>query len=329
MQSNQQDILLTDILRPRIALRPVRRNAPEYFEMVESIRKVGVYQPILVRPVEGGHEIVEGWHRYEASKEAGRTTIPCIIREMSDHEVLVAQLQCQSIRPLTASFEYARRLKLLMQGGLTMKQLSEMISKTPKWIQDQIQLNRLCDSARDPVENGDIKMTAALALANLPIDLQEKFIDDAISMTAQEFTERAKEALRDFKAYLLRLQQEDRETGAAKPSLRAINVLKREALKPRNSKTVLRAMKAKTATDGWTACLAWMFKLDPISVDKRKNRHKEKREDEQDRTMNMADYRRTNREMIDKFVNHQSSNGDYRNGKPTRTVQSEPARRND
>jgi hypothetical protein len=172
-------------------------------------------------------------------------------------------------------------------------------------------------------------MTAALALANLPMDLQEKFIDDAISMTTQEFTERAKEALRDFKAYLLRLQQEDRETGAAKPSLRAINVLKREALKPTHSKTVLRAMKAKTAADGWMACLAWMFKLDPVAVEKRKNRYKEKREDEQDRTMNMADYRRTNREMIDKFVNPESSNGDYRNGKSTRTIQSEPARRND
>jgi hypothetical protein len=233
---------------------------------------------------------------------------------MTDHEVLVAQLQCQAIRPVTASFEYARRLKLLMQGGLTLKQLSEMISKTPGWIQDQIQLNRLCDEAREPVENGNIKMTAALALANLPMDLQEKFIDDAIAMPAQEFTERAKEALRDFKAYLLRLQQEDREIGAAKPSLRAINVLKREALKPKYSKPVLRAMKAKTAADGWMACLAWMFKLDPISVGKRKSRYKEKREDEQDRTMNMAEYRRANRKMISKFVNPESFNGEYRNG---------------
>jgi ParB/RepB/Spo0J family partition protein len=313
MESNQQDILLTNIIRPKIALRPVRRNSPEYIELVASIRKAGVYQPILVRPVEDGYEIVEGWHRYEASKEAGRTSIPCIVREMTDHEVLIAQLQCQSIRPRTAPFEYARRLKLLMQGGLTLKQLSEMISKTPGWIQSQIQLNRLCEAARAPVENGDIKMTAALALANLPADLQEKFIDDAISMPAQEFTERAKEALRDFKAYLLRLQQEDRETGAAKPSLRAINVLKREALKPKYSKPVLKAMKAKTAADGWMACLAWMFKLDPISVERRKTNYKEKCET-QDRTMNMAEYRRTNREMIDKFVNHESLSGDYRNG---------------
>lgn len=307
--STEQRLLLTDILKPKHPIRPIRRNSPEYMEMVESIRKDGVLQSILVRPVPGGWEVVEGWHRFEASKEAGKLDIPVLIRDLSDEEVLVIQLKCQAIRPPTASFEYARRLKLLMQSGITMPQLSKMIDKTPKWIEDQLQLNRVCDAARGPIERGEIAMTSALALANLPMDLQDKFIDDAIAMKASDFVVRAKAALRDFKAFLLNEKQEDKAIGASRPALRAINTLKREALKPRNAKTVLKATKAKTPLDGWVACLSWMFKLDPVTVSKRK----EKLEEEQT-TMNTAEYRRTNREMIDKFVKHQSSIGDYRNG---------------
>lgn len=310
MSEKQQRIQLDQIDKPRIMLRPVRRNSPEYIELVESISKDGVLQPILVRPREGRYEIVEGWHRYEASKEAGCTSIPCLVREMTDDEVLVFQIKCNAIRPKTATFEYARRLKILMERGLTLTELSAMIDKSPQWIRDQIHLNRLCAEAREPVERGEITMGSALALANLPEDLQTKFIDDAIALKQHEFVDRAKTALRDFKAFLLQLQREDKENGAATPKLRSINVLKREAVKPRQAKEVLKAAGAKTALDGWNACLAWIFRLDPISVEKRKAGNKERENVESMATQ--EEYLRLNREMIQKFVNPQSRNGDYR-----------------
>ncbi len=310
MGNIQETILLAELLTPKRTLRPVRRNSPEYLEMVASIRVDGVLQPILVRPTPEGFEIVEGNHRVEASKEAGMTTIPALVREMTDEEVLVAQLKCQAIRPKTATFEYARRLKLLMECGLTLNQLSNKISKSPKWIRDQLHLGRLCEEAREPVENGEMAMTSALALANLPTDLQAKFIEEAITLNTKEFLERAKAALRDFKAYLRDLQQEDKKIGAALPELRVINVLKREAVKPKRARHVIKAMKAKTASQGWEACLAWIFKLDPITVGKRKETY-----DKNERKMNTAEWHQTNRDMMDKFVKHQSSTGDYRNVK--------------
>lgn len=257
------------------------------------------------------YDIVEGWHRYEAAKEAGITEIPCLVRQLSDNEVLIFQIKTNSIRPLTRTFEYARRLIKLMRSGYTMPELSALINKSPKWIKDQLQLNRLCEEARPAVERGEIKMSAALALANLPVELQAKFIDDAIAMPTAEFIERANMASRDFKAYLLQQQEEDRKMGAARPLIRAQNILKREALKPKNAHNVLKAMKAKTALEGWEACMAWIFKLDPISVTKRK----EKREDNgSEIKMTRSEYRKTNREMIDKFVKPQSNTGDYPNG---------------
>jgi len=328
--SNQQDIELKRIARPRKTLRPVRRNDPDYECMVMSVRKDGVLQPILIRPdycigckaetcegpacqrraVEHDYENVEGCHRYEAAKENGLDTIPAHIREMTDQEVLVVQIKCNAIRPKTHTFEYARRLKMLMENGATLPQLSVMVDKPQKWIQDQLQLNRICPEARPAFERGEIKMTAGLALANLPTDLQPKFLDDAIALPATEFRERASAANRDFKSFLLQLQQEDREIGAATPKLRAINVLKKESLKPSNAKGVLKAVGAKTPQDGWLACLQWMFRLDPISVEKRKAG----REETENARLSQSEFHRTNREMIEKFVNPESPTGDHRNG---------------
>ena len=224
-------------------------------------------------------------------------------------EVLVFQLKCNAIRPKTRTFEYARRLKMLMEAGLTLPQLCAMIDKTPKWVEDQLQLNRLCDAAKPAFERGEIAMTAALALANLPGDLQDKFVDDAIAMKAGEFVERAKAAKRDFAAYLLQLRQEDREQGVGVVKPRAINVLKREAIKPKYAKDVLKAVKAKTPRDGWVACLQWVLRLDPISVENRKAGISEKQKDEEVRATR-DEWRRLNRELIKKFVYDNPRTGD-------------------
>lgn len=322
-------IPLTAIERPRIALRPVRRESLEYNELVESVAKDGVLQPILVRPLYcsgceqkectasctiskvDGYQIVEGWHRYEAAKEAGLSEIPCLVREMSDEQVMIFQLKCNTIRPLTYSFEFARRLKKLMEDGYSLPQLSKLIDKSQKWIKDQIHLNRLCGPARKPTESGEIELRAALALANLPEELQVKFVDDAISMPTKEFVDRAEAANRDFKQYLLEERERNRKIGAAKPCIRAVNVMRREALEPKHAHNVLKAMDAKTAIEGWEACLAWAFQLDPISVERRLQGAKETVREKQ---MKASEYRKTNRELIKKFINPQSHTGDYQHG---------------
>jgi len=299
--NTQEHIPLTDIDKPRISLRPIRRDSSDYAEMVESIAKDGVLQPILVRPKDGRYEIVEGWHRYEASKEAGLVSIPCLIRDMADKEVLVFQLKCNAIRPVTRSFEYARRLKMLMEEGLSLTELCTLIDKTPNWVSDQLQLNRLCEAARPAYERGEIAMTSALALANLPSDLQNKFVDDAVAMKPKEFVPRAKAAKRDFQAYLMKVRQEEWDEGATSPKPRAINVLKREALKPKAWKDVCDAARCKTPRDGWVACMSWVLMLDPVTVEKRKTGREDKQKDEDVRATT-DEWRKLNHDLIRKFV---------------------------
>jgi len=83
---------------PLSALMPSPTNPRQHFdedklnELAETIRKSGVYQAILARPKDNTLEIVFGERRYRASVIAGRETIPALIREMNDAEVLEAQL---------------------------------------------------------------------------------------------------------------------------------------------------------------------------------------------------------------------------------------------
>ena len=99
---------------PKVKLRDVNREILEYLEMRDSIRDHGILQSLLVRPQGDGYEIIEGLHRYTGAKEVGLQTLPCIIRQCSDDEVLVLQLQANAISPETKLAEYAQQLKRLM-----------------------------------------------------------------------------------------------------------------------------------------------------------------------------------------------------------------------
>jgi ParB family chromosome partitioning protein len=297
--SELQTIHITEIRKTRAALRPVRRNIEEYVEMVESIKRDGILQPILVRPKKGKYEVVEGSYRFACALEAGLTTIPCIVRKMTDREALIAQVKCNAIRPKTHTYEYARRLRKFMDEGMTIQDISVALGKTPHWIRDQLQLHRLCEEARDPVARGEIKMTAAIALANLPAEIQPKYVDDAIGMNAKDFTERAEAALREYKAFLLTGQADDYKQGIVKPKLIAVSRIRKEADDLKEADAVLKAAGAETALDGWQLCLAWLFKLDPLSVQRRKEKYREKKLE----YLTQSEYRNQNRRIIENFVN--------------------------
>lgn len=67
-------------------------------DLAQSIREKGVLAPLLVRPVEGGHEIVAGERRWRAAQLAGLTEVPVVVREMSDHDAQVAALHENLLR---------------------------------------------------------------------------------------------------------------------------------------------------------------------------------------------------------------------------------------
>ena len=299
MKDNQQTIPASRLHFSRSPLRPVRKDTVEYRELVQSIKKDGLLQPLLVRPVDGGdYEVVEGGHRLEAGKEAGLDSYPCLVKAYTDQEVMIIQLKCQAVRPQeTRKFEYSRRLKKLLDDGMTIPELCNKIDKSPLWVKNILQLLRLCDDAAAPVDRGEITLKKAVALTKLPLELQPNFIDDAIAMPTEEFIARSREAKRDYDHYLTKGEFDDKMLGAH-PRIRSGLQIIKEANSRRAAIEVLPAAEAKTPLDGWNACLAWVMRIDPLTLERKQKSISEGK----DETIDLYTYRQMKRQMIRNLV---------------------------
>src|SRR5690606_37573841 len=102
-------LLETDALVPcPIQLRPVRKETLEFRELKRSIENLGVLNSILVRPVEGRMEVVDGSHRFAACRDLRLERIPAIVKELTDREVHLCQIQANASHVATSPVEYAR-----------------------------------------------------------------------------------------------------------------------------------------------------------------------------------------------------------------------------
>ena len=187
---DKTEFLPVAVLRePKNKLRIVDKESVAYLELRDSIRDHGILQPLLVRPVEGGYEIIEGLYRLTGAKEVGLEKVPCLIREATDDEVLVLQLQANAISPDTQLAEYAQQLKKLMQRdpNMTKRELACLIRKSPQWISKCLDLTRLLRNIQVMVDRGEIPAENAYMLAKIPRSMQMDYVDRAKIMPRKEF----------------------------------------------------------------------------------------------------------------------------------------------
>jgi ParB/RepB/Spo0J family partition protein len=267
-------IHLTQIRGPKFLLRPVRKNSVEYQEMVDSIKDNGLWQPILIRPVGGEYEVVEGNWRFNCCKQLHMKTIPCIVREMSDAEVLVAQLQCNGIRPETTPVEFAVRLEQLLKNSpdMTIPKLALLIRKSPTWVRRILRLRTLRPSYGKMVARGEIPVESAVILARLAYHLQDSYIRQAQTLSASEFVPLARAELKMYREASQRRFINGHKVNQPDPIpyLRKLRDIRAEYEKPLVVGVVLNLTKAETPIDGWRACLEWILHLDPKSVEDQK-----------------------------------------------------------
>ena len=270
--NNLRHIEISRITPSRTPLRPVRKSDQEFTELMESIRTDGLLQPILVRPdkQEFDYEVVEGNHRFAAVKLVGHETIPCLIQDLTDREVLIIQVKAQAVRPRdTQIYEYSRRLKKLVGEGLTIHDLCAILDKGPSWVRGMLSLNKLTEKCGSKVADGSITISNSIELAKLPEHLQERFLDDAMKMKVTPFKNRVREAKRDYDTFLLTQRQDEHEDGIF-PRIRGVKDIMNEANSFEAAGKVLTSCNANTPEMGWKACLAWLMRIDPVSAENRK-----------------------------------------------------------
>ena len=127
-------------------------------ELADSIRKNGVLQPLLVRPMQdGSYQLVAGERRWRASRIAGLHEVPVIIREMSDEQAmeiaLIENLQREDLNPI----EEAEGLSLLMERyHLTQEQAAERVGMSRPAVANSIRLLNLPEEVRDLTRSGKL-----------------------------------------------------------------------------------------------------------------------------------------------------------------------------
>lgn len=189
---NAPETLPATVLLPPSSLLPSPTNPRKHFdpaklaELAESIKEHGVIQPILVRKWQVGmsvpkgknfgdltdmnaHEIACGERRWRASQIAGVATVPVIVRDLTDKQVLELQvienLQREDVHPLEEAEGYERLMK---HHGYTADTLGDKVGKSRAYIYGRLKLLALVPAARDLFYASSLTSSTALLIARIP-----------------------------------------------------------------------------------------------------------------------------------------------------------------
>lgn len=156
-------------------------------ELVESIRVHGILSPLLARPKGEGYELVSGHRRRLAAQKLGLSTVPVLVREMTDDEAVIlmvdSNLQRENLLPSEKAFAYKMKLEAMKHQGkstsckvCTKSRTDEMIGKhesvSARTIQNYIRLTNLVPPLLQLVDDGRIAFSPAVELSYLTRDEQ-------------------------------------------------------------------------------------------------------------------------------------------------------------
>ena len=180
-------------------------------ELADSIKEHGVFQPIIVKSSIKGYEIVAGERRVKASLLAGLETIPAIVRDFNDQEMmeiaLLENLQREDLNPIEEAMAYQ---SLMEARGLNHEQLAKRIGKSRSYVTNMVGLINLPDPVKELVIARKIPTTHARALSK--IKDPEKVVSLANRIINEGLTSAAVEEMTQDKSFEKRNKMERRET---------------------------------------------------------------------------------------------------------------------
>ncbi len=189
-------------------------------ELADSIRRQGVMQPVVVRPIEEGrYELIAGERRWRATQMAELDSIPAIIREVPDETAialaLIENIQRENLNPIEEAFALQR---LQEEFGLTQNEVADAVGKSRTTITNLLRLISLTEEVRTMLEHGDLEMGHGRAMLTLPPEQQ---VQAARQVVSRSLSVRQTEAL-------VRKLQAEAEQGPKKsrntvdPNIRAL-----------------------------------------------------------------------------------------------------------
>ncbi len=169
-----------------------RSNFREIESLSNSIQQLGLLQPLTVRKVEDGWELIAGERRFRACQMLGYTHVPCLVKEVSSEDSALLALVENIQRENLDYMEEARALQhILQQYKLSQEELSKQLGKSQSAIANMLRLLRLSDPVIEKLRQGHCTQRHARALLKLPeekqrLEVLEKVISKGLNVQQTE-----------------------------------------------------------------------------------------------------------------------------------------------
>src|SRR4051812_2813358 len=158
----------SDLLRPNKFQPRTQMDDARIEELAQSIRVNGIIQPIVVRKVEQGYEIIAGERRWRAAQRAGLLKVPVVVRDIPEDRLLavalIENIQRENLNPIEEAVAYRR---LSDEFHLTQEQIAEAVGKDRSSVANFVRLLRLPQEVRANVASNTLSMGHARALLSL------------------------------------------------------------------------------------------------------------------------------------------------------------------
>ncbi|MBR2296754.1 MAG: ParB/RepB/Spo0J family partition protein [Clostridia bacterium] len=194
-KSNEEGVILS-IEISKISANPnqPRRAFPDdaILKLADSIRQYGILQPLCVRRMGDGYELISGERRLRASKELGMTHVPCVLMEIDECQSAEISIIENLMREDLNIFEQAMAIEALIDTyGLTQEQIARRLSNSQSFVANKLRLLRLSESEREKIlENGLTERHARALLRILDPELRDKvlskIIEDGLNVSRTE-----------------------------------------------------------------------------------------------------------------------------------------------
>lgn len=161
-------------------------------ELASSIKEHGIVQPIIVKKSIKGYELVAGERRTKAAKIAGLETVPAIVKDFDDEEMmeiaLIENIQRENLNPIEEAMAYD---SILRSSNITQEELAKKFGKSRSYITNSLGLLRLPDDTKKYVEDNKLSMSHARALSKLEDNnqinrLANKIVNEGLNVRAIE-----------------------------------------------------------------------------------------------------------------------------------------------
>jgi ParB family transcriptional regulator, chromosome partitioning protein len=166
---------------------PVRyrapNNSPDLINLKSSIREHGLLQPIVIRPLEHGFDIVAGHRRFSACKSLRWRFIPCKIRDLTDKQAYEIQLteniQRKSMDPIEEAEAYQKYVNEYGWGGVS--DLGKKIGKSEEYVSHRMQLLKLPEDVKEKIIQNNLSVSQALELTTFDSPSRSEFVDEIVN----------------------------------------------------------------------------------------------------------------------------------------------------